>query len=225
MKLSISVAFAGLVGLAGLGPVGCGGVKHATRPDSGPEAKDPSLVEVRTTGYDGPTKVVSYSTWDVDPNDELPASVPDDVVADMREQAAAYGADMLLLDRIDDSWRKVWLGLGVKKDASANPTAAVPPCVHNGFDAAREDARQRAIRCVKGVLYEREALRGSIDVLFEVDPEGRVLRAAPSPDSSRDSSFQQCVVGAVHGTSFGRPLGFTCQGRVAVKIAGPGAVE
>jgi len=201
----------------------CGGVHHATRPDPTPAAKDPSLVEVRTTGFDGPTRVVSYSTWDVDPNDELPAIAPADVVEDMRVQAGRSGAEMLLLERVEDAWRKVWLGLGVVKDEAGQK--AVAPCVHGGFDAALADAKMRAVRCAKGILYERAAIRGSVNVIFEVDPEGRVLRAAPTPDSSRDSELQQCVVGAVHTTSFGRPLGFTCQGQVSVAISGPDSVN
>lgn len=206
-----------------LGAVACSSVHHATRPEAFPEAKEPSLVEVRTTGYEGAYKIVSYSTWDVDPADELPASAPDDVVDAMREEAAAYGADMLLLDRIEDAWRKVWLGLGVKKADTGDK--AVPPCVQNGFDAAVADAKARAARCTKGLLYQRSALRGRVDVVFEVDPEGRVLRAAPTPDSSRDSSYQECVLQAVHATSFGTPIGFSCQGRVAVEIDGAGGVN
>lgn len=205
------------------GVVACGGVHHASRPDQTPAAKDLSLVEVRTTGFDGPTRVVSYSIWDIDPNDELPAQAPADVVAEMREHAAGFGAEMLLLDRIEDAWRKAWLGIGVVKDEAGKREVA--PCVHAGFEAALADAKVRAGRCAKGILYERAALRGAIEVLFEVDPEGNVLRAAPTPDSSRDSELQQCVIGAVHTTTFGRPLGFTCQGRVAVAITGPGTVN
>jgi len=218
MKLSVVSVLALFVGLSA-----CGGVHHATRPDMTRAAKDPSLVEVRTTGFEGPTRVVSYSTWDIDPNDELPLAPPDDVVTDMREQAATFGAEMLLIERVEDAWRKAWLGLGVVKDDAAK--SEVAPCVHAGFDKALADAKERAIRCGKGILYERPAIRGSIEVLFEVDPEGKVLRAAPTPASSRDSEFQQCVVGAVHTTTFGRPLGFTCQGRVSVAITGPSTVN
>jgi hypothetical protein len=196
----------------------CGGVRHASRPDLFPDAKDPSLVEVRTTGFDGPTRTVSYSTWDVDPNEELPAEAPAGVVEDMREEAANYGADMLLIERVEDDWRKVWLGLGVKKDELA--PKEIPVCGQAGFDAAQEDAKRRAANCAQLILSERPQLRGLVSVVFEVDPEGRALRAAPTPDSSRDSEFQECVVGAVHTTTYGEPKGFSCQGRVTVEIAG-----
>lgn len=218
MKMLLSLLPALLVSLAA-----CGGVHHASRPDQTPAAKDPSLVEVRTTGFDGPTRIVSYSIWDVDPSDELPVTAPAQVVSDMREQAAQFGAEMLLLERVEDAWRKAWLGLGVVKDEAGK--RVVEPCVHKGFEAAAADAKVRATRCAAGILYERAAIRGSVDVLFEVDPEGNVLRAAPTPDSSRDSELQQCVVGAVHTTAFGRPLGFTCQGHVAVAITGPDSVN
>lgn len=209
-----------------LGGAACGGVRHATRPGGGaeaPEAKDPTLVEVRTTGFEGAARTVSFSTWDVDPADALPPTAPADVVEEMRAEAARNGADMLLLERIEDAWRKLWLGLGVKKDDAA--TREVVACAQPGFAAALEDAKARAVRCVQGVLYERAGLRGEVTAVFEVDPSGAALRAAPTPDSSRDSQFQQCVVGAVHGTAFGEPSGFTCQGRVTVQIVGPGSVQ
>lgn len=223
MKTPLASLFAPLALSLPLALAACSSVHHATRPEAFPDAKEPSLVEVRTTGYDGAYKVVSYSTWDVDPNDELPASAPDDVVDAMREEAAAYGADMLLLDRVEDAWRKVWLGLGVKKADSGDRT--VPACVQKGFDAAVADARARAARCTKGILYGRPGLRGRVEAVFEIDPDGRVLRAAPTPDSSRDSSYQECVLQAVHATSFGTPIGFSCQGRVAVAIDPTGAVQ
>ena len=40
-----------------------------------------------------------------------------------------------------------------------------------------------------------------------------------------DSSYQECVLQAVHATSFGTPIGFSCQGRVAVEIDGAGGVN
>src|SRR5262245_8969057 len=125
-----SFLFASLV----LGVSACGGVRHAQRPDRPTDPKDPTLVEVRNTGYDGKAKVVSYSKGDVDPSDELPTEAPEGVVEDMREEAASFGADMLLLERIEGKWRKLWLGTGVKKDEAA--TSEVPMCTQKGFDAA-----------------------------------------------------------------------------------------
>jgi hypothetical protein len=92
----------------------------------------------------------------------------------------------------------------------------VPECIQPGFAEALADAKARGARCVKRLLYERPALSGKVDVLFEVDPNGRVLRAAATPDSSRDGQLQECVVGAVHATAFGEPTTFSCRGRVDV---------
>jgi len=193
----------------------CGGVKHATRGAIDTAPRDPTFVEVRTTGFDGPHEVVSYSTWDVDLTDALPAQLPAGVLSEMRDEAARQGAEMLLLDRIDDAYRKVWLGLGAKRSAKG-ASNAVPDCTQPGFAEALADAKARGERCVKRLLYERKALSGKVDVLFEVDPNGRVLSAAATPDSSRDGELQQCVVGAVHATAFGEPATFTCRGRVDV---------
>jgi hypothetical protein len=207
----------------------CGGVRHATR-GGGAAAKDETLVEVRTTGFESPYQIVSFSTWDVDPNEALPATAPAGVVADMRAEAARHGAEMLLLERAEDAWRKVWLGLGIVRAQASTSTggpggdsagpSAVPVCTQAGFEAALKDARARAITCAKRVLYERPAVRGSIEVLFEVDPHGDVLRAAATPASSRDTELQQCVLGAVHASAFGEPVGFTCRGSVAVQVTG-----
>ncbi len=196
--------------------IACGGVKHATRGASNQAPRDPTFVEVRTTGFDGAHEVVSYSTWDVDLTETLPAKIPDGVMSEMRDEAARHGAEMLLLDRIDDAYRKVWLGLGAKRTAEGTSTNAVPECTQPGFAEALTDAKARGARCVKRLLYERPALSGKVEVLFEVDPNGRVLRAAATPDSSRDGQLQQCVVGAVHATAFGEPATFSCRGRVDV---------
>lgn len=198
----------------------CGGVRHATR-GGGASAKDVTLVEVRSTGFESPYQIVSFSTWDVDPNDELPATAPTDVIADMRAEAARRGAEMLLLERAEDAWRKVWLGLGIVRSQGESAGGPVPACTQAGFEAAVHDAKARAVTCAKRVLYERPAVRGAIEVLFEVDPHGEVLRAAATPASSRDTELQQCVLGAVHAAAFGEPAGFTCRGAVAVEITGP----
>jgi len=198
----------------------CGGVRHATRGDGG-AARDETLVEVRTTGFESPYHIVSYSTWDVDPNEALPTTAPAGIVAEMRAEAARRGAEVLLLDRVEDAWRKVWLGLGIVR--AADGEASIPPCDHAGFDVAVKDARARAASCARRVLYERPAVRGTVEVLFEVDPHGEVLRAAATPASSRDTELQQCALGAVHGSAFGEPRGFTCRGSMTLEVTGPAA--
>ena len=195
----------------------CGGVNHATRSGPNHAAKDPTFVEVRTTGLDTPYTIVSWSSWDVALTDPLPAEAPTDVVGDMRDRAAKHGAEKLLLDRVENTWRKVWIGLGVVR---ADTVAEVSECAQAGYAAAQADAVSRAQTCVKRLLFERPQLAGKVDVLFEVDPHGRILRAAPTPDSSRDGQLQACVLGAVHATTFGAPPSWTCKGRVTITTEG-----
>lgn len=192
----------------------CGGVQHATR-SSAPSgsAIDPTFVEVRTTGLETPYDIVSWSAWDVAQTDPLPATAPDEVVTQMREEAARRGAQALLLERLEDPWRKAWLGLGVVRapDRANEPQKPPNPCAHPGFAEALLDAMARAQTCAKRLKYERPQLAGDVQVVFEVDPFGKVLRAAATPDSSRDGQLQACALGAVHATSFGAPTDWSCQ--------------
>lgn len=201
----------------------CGGVQHATR-NSAPSAAaiDPTFVEVRTTGLETPYDIVSWSAWDVAQTDPLPTTAPDDVVTQMREEAARRGAQALLLERLEDPWRKVWLGLGVVRapDRADEPQRPPTPCAQPGFAEALRDATARAQTCIKRLQYERPQLAGEVQVIFEVDAFGKVLRAAATPDSSRDGQLQACVLGAVHATSFGEPSDWTCQGVLTAGTAG-----
>lgn len=198
----------------------CGGVQHATR-GSAPVAIDPTFVEVRTTGLDVAFDVVSWSAWDVAQTDTLPAAAPDDVVSEMRKEAARRGAQALLLERIEDPWRKAWLGLGVVRVPGRElPQEPPTPCAQPGFAEALLDAMARAQTCAKRLKYERPQLSGDVQVVFEVDPFGRVLRAAATPDSSRDGQLQACALGAVHATSFGEPSGWSCQATLMMGTPG-----
>jgi hypothetical protein len=200
----------------------CGGVQHATRGSSSAQAIDPTFVEVRTTGLEGPYDVVSWSAWDVAQTDPLPAAAPEDVVAQMREEAARRGAQALLLERFEDPWRKLWLGLGVVRapERAGEPAKPPTPCAQAGFAEALIDAKARAQTCIKRLQFERPQLAGDVQVVFEVDPFGKVLRAAATPDSSRDGQLQACVLGAVHATTFGEPTDWSCQGVVTAGTAG-----
>lgn len=202
----------------------CGGVQHATRGPAG-GALDPTFVEVRTTGLDVPYDIVSWSAWDVAQTDPLPSTAPEDVVSEMRAEAARRGAQALLLERIEDPWRKVWLGLGVVRapERANEPTKLLAPCAQPGFAEALLDAMARAQTCAKRLKYERPQLAGDVQVVFEVDPFGKVLRAAATPDSSRDGQLQACALGAVHASSFGEPTGWSCQAILIMGTPGPPA--
>jgi hypothetical protein len=209
--------------LASIAPIimatACGNVVHSTRPGAAGEPRDPTLVEVRTTGYDDPFHVVSHSTWDVDPNGALPETLPEDVMVEMRAEAARRGAEMLLLERLDSEWRKVWLGRGaVKSDTGDGPIEA---CFHYGFAAHVAEAHERAVSNVKRLLYDRPDVRGQVEVMFEVDATGRAIGAAATPWSSRDGDLQRCVLEAVYATRFGTPEKFGCQWQISVNVASP----
>lgn len=205
--------------LSGCGLSGCGSVVHTTRPDVPATPRDPTLVEVRTTGYDGTYRIVSHSTWDVDPNLELPATAPTDVVSEMRAEAARRGAEMLLLERFDDAFRKVWLGRGIVRTEVGD--TAIVACAHEGFERALARAKDRAQTCIARLAYDRPSIRGEVEVVFEVDAIGRALGVAALPSSSRDGGLQQCVIEAVHATDFGTPVGFSCKGQVGAAVPPP----
>lgn len=210
MKLALAALAA--VSLSGL--AACSGVHSATRPGASATARDPSLVEVRATGFDGAYRIVSFSTWDVDPSEPLPAEAPVGVIEDMRAEAAAQGAEMLIMERWEDPYRKAYYGIGAVKDALAS--REIPTCGQPTFDAAMTAARATAAACVRELRAHRPQMRGSVTVAFEVDPDGKTLRGAPTPESSRDSEFQACLVDAVYATAWGAPLQFSCQARIGV---------
>lgn len=210
------IPFAALAALAASSGA-CSSVRSSTRDGSSGLSRDAALVKVVTEGAEGPWHAVSFSAWDVDLVDDLPAKAPEDVINDMREEAADNGAEMLIVERYEDAYRKAFYGWGAVADQLAPKDP--PVCGHPGFSASLEKAKEKARSCAAILRQKRPALMGSVDVVFEVDPEGNVLRAAPTPNSSRDSELQACVLEAVHESGWGIPLQFSCQARIAVDIA------
>jgi len=205
-----------LLVLAVLAFSACADVKTATRDGASAAPRDEALVQIITTGSDGPYRIVSFSTWDVALVDDLPTQAPDEIVFDMRRAAAQSGAERLYLERYESPYRKAFYGVGAISDASA--PAAVATCAHAGFAEKFKAADSRAQSCGRALKERRPQVQGKVDIVFEVDPAGGVLRAAATPDSTRDSELQACVTEAVHDTDWGVPTGFTCQGRIAVEI-------
>jgi|GEM_PF-1307850 len=195
---------------------GCSSVQHATRPGVGLTARDASLVEVKTTGLDSGYRVVSFSSWDILLTDELPEAAPEDVVISMREAAATHGAEMLLVDRWDDPYRKAFYGMGVVPAEGGAPE--VKACDHVGFSAALTAVQSKARSCAKRIKKERPAIAGTVEAVFEVDPNGGILRAAATPNSSRDSGLQGCVIDPIYASQWGTPTGFTCKGTITVDL-------
>jgi hypothetical protein len=202
--------------IIGLTPA-CAGVQTSTRPGAALPARDATLVEVRTTGYDGAYDVVSFSSWDVELNETLPETAPEDVLFNMRAAAATHGAELLLVERWEDPYRKAFYGVGAAK-RDGEP-AALATCAHAGFEEKLKSVRKSARACAKAIKARRPAIRGVIEAVFEVAPEGDTLRAAATPASSRDSELQACVIEPIYKTNWGDPSGFTCKGSITVDLS------
>jgi hypothetical protein len=181
------------------------------------------LVQVAYGSPGDGDRVVSLSVWDVNPADALPAAPPEDVVATMREHAAERGATRLWLERVEAPRRKAFFGLGTAPDPDPGATADPTPCAHAAFADGLIAATRAADRCLAALLRERPALRGEITVVFQVDAWGAVMRAAPTPESTRDGMAQRCAVDAVHDADFGAPIALTCEGSLTVTIPTAGA--
>ncbi len=200
----------------------CSGVRLATRASTALPARDVTLVEVRTTGLEGAWRVVNFASFDVALNEPLPGEAPEDVVVSMREAASSHGARVLFIDRWEDPFRQAFYGYGVVPVDGAAFEGLEPaaPCAHAAFKAALAEVTTAARACVRDVRARRPGLRGVVDALFEVDPFGGTLRAAASPDSSRDTELQGCVIARIYATDWGSPHAFTCRGSMRVDLTG-----
>lgn len=212
-------ALAAAAALASLGACGSG-VHTAHRGDPTANPGDPALVQVIDGSPDGELQLVSLSTWSVHVSDALPPTLPEGAVEAMRVGAAGLGATRLYLERVDSPHRKAFYGLGVVPSPGASVAPA--PCDHPEYAEALADATRAADRCVATLRLERPALQGEITVVFQVDPEGEVMRAAATPSSTRDGQAQLCAVRAVHATDFGPPQALTCAGSLTIAFGDGG---
>lgn len=195
----------------------CSSVHHATRAGKSGDPRDATLVKVVTEGYDGPVRYVSFSAWDVELGEDLPEKAPPEVLDDMRGEAADNGAELLIVERYEDDYRQAFYGWGAIPDELAPKN--VPVCGHPGFDISLDRAKESARACVTALRARRPQLQGTVEVVFQIDGDGQVLRAAPTAASSRDSELQGCVLEALHQSGFGIPLELTCQARIGVDLS------
>ena len=196
------------LGLAlGVACASCGGVQTA---GLGGPANDVFLVEVTDVVPSGGLRLVSVSSREVVPDGNPPARPSDGDVEAMRRGAAAHGAQVLVLERVHNRWRHAFYGLGyVRTDVEA--AAPLATCSHPGAVSAHSDAQRRADRCLQALHAKRPALKGRIEVAFQVDAHGAVYRAAATPASSRDTQLQRCAMDAIHAAAgYGAHRGVLC---------------
>ncbi len=196
---------------------GCGpSLQTAERGPRIGTASDPVLVAVVDGRAPQGMRAVSLSVWDVHPSDALPETAPRDVVESMRAEAAERGATHLHVQRTESPWRKAFYGRGLAPLPANNVKPASAQCEGGAFTAGLAAANKQAARCIKGLLQERPALKGNVEVLFEVDSFGRTLYATPSAGSSRDGQVQSCALDALFDADLGEPTALTCRGRFSM---------
>ncbi len=181
---------------------GCAGI-HTTglRPADTP-MNEAFLVEVTDALPKPPVALVSVSVVGSGRDGTLPTSLSDNQTASMREAAATYGAEMLVVERVDTRWRRAFYGFGVRHTDSRGVAFGDVDCAHAGLSGALTEARRRAQRCLERARAARPALRGTLRVIALVDAFGDVYRAAVTPDSSRDGAMHACGLSAAYGTHF-----------------------
>ncbi len=191
-------------------------IRSAVAPGPPAQANELFLVDVLEAPPSRPTELVSLSVAEWDRDDPLPAQPNEDVVDAMKRVAAAQGAGVLVIERLDTQWRRAFYGLGLRFVEAPPPEP--PECTHPEATQALADARRRAQACLALVRQQRPNLQGAVTVAFEIDPFGAARLAATTPDSTRDGQVQACALEAVHRTDFGTPPGLGCRLRLEVAL-------
>ncbi len=196
----------------------CGGVRSAGLPGTPSEV---FLVEVTDVVPAEPVRLVSVSTLDVIYEGEPLAPRPSDGdVEAMRRAAAGHGAELLVLERVDNSYRHAYYGFGYVRDRSVESPGKVPPptCVHPDAHVGRDAAAKRAAACLGKLKAKRPALAGRLEMVFQVDAHGAIYRAAATPSSSRDTQVQRCGMKAVFAGSYGPHSQLLCTVEIAATL-------
>ena len=120
------------------------------------------------------------------------------------------------IQRTESPYRKAFYGRGLAPLPANNIKPASAQCDGAEFSAGLAAANKQATRCLNTLVKERPALRGKVEVLFEVDSFGRTLYATPSTGSSRDGQVQSCALDALFDSDLGAPAGLTCRGRFSL---------
>ena len=193
---------------------GCGGVETA---GSGGPALEPFLVEVTDSMPTGDLRLVSVSSLGFQPDGSGPHRPGAADVATMRAAAAAHGAELLVLETVDNPWRHAFYGFGYVR-AAADTAGELPGCVHPEAIEARDAAAATASRCLRRRAAARPGLAGRLTVLFQVDAHGDIYRAGATPDSSRDTQVQRCAMQAIYDHDYGAHRQLLCALRLEASL-------
>jgi len=185
----------------------------------GAAPNDVFLVEVSDRLPGKPYAFVSVSVVEPGRSGELPPRLSDSQVAQMKEVAASFGADRLVIERQDIARRQAFYGFGLRTTGVAGAgLKGVPPCSHPGLGEALGAAHARAARCLGKAQARRPALAGDVRILLLVDGLGGVYQAAVAPDSTRDGVMGGCGLSAAHGTDFGRHGDVLCRAELRASL-------
>ena len=205
--------------LAAFASGGCGpSVKTISFGPVTVEHNKPFLVKLIDAAPAKPVEIVSMSVVEREAWAAPQKRPSEDVVATMRRHAGQRGAHYLVIERLDNPWRRAFYGTGLRLLPPGTSTRTIRDCTHESAREGAEDAAKRASRCMDKLRRTRPALKGEVAVLLEVDPFGRVRRAVPTPDSSRDTLMRNCALGAVFQQDFGEPGSWGCRVRVEARL-------
>ena len=180
------------------------------------EPRSDFLVDVRQTPPDRPTKRVSLSALSLNRVGTMTSLPGDDELAAMRAHAAAYGANYLLVERLDTPWRRVFYGTGLK--LSSDGTGVATECLHAGFKAVVEDVVQSAGQCLAEMQRARRSLRASVSATLEIDSFGGLMRIRHDEGSSRDSLVRRCLVQPAVKADYGSHGNYSCTTKVKLEL-------
>jgi hypothetical protein len=185
-----------------------------------PVTKAPAVVEVLEAPPERATAVVGLGVAELDTEGPRPQSPSAELVASFRGAAAERGADVVVIELMETRWRRAYYSTMLRYLAPGESSSDGPrACDHPDTVAALEAARQEAAACLGKAKKDRPGLFGKVTIRFEVDAFGGIRRAAPTPDSTRDTQVQMCILEPLFtGKTYGPAKPFSCRSEVTVEV-------
>jgi hypothetical protein len=181
-------------------------------------SRDAFLVKIIKVMPTRAVRLVSFASLELDTEGDMPAMPSAGQMASMRGYAGAAGANFLFVERLDLPWRRAFFASGLRLDPKGAVGWALASCDGSGMQSALENAREGALACLKLAAESRPALKGRMEIRFQLDATGKVKRALPDTQSSRDGQIQQCVYQHLFETSYPKPKGALCSGTFKVSL-------